>query len=158
MIETSSSQLSSQPPEQQRQALLGLLRRQPRGAAKAESPLVEKLILELERSRPADLADPAALAQLEGVWELRWSSSSQPYLAVTPWLENLQLLAPSQGRGMNLLRLSGPLIRRGQRHREGFQIRRSADLGHTHDRDLVDDIHDTQRLADQPGDQIPLLG
>ena len=56
-----------------------------------------------------DLADPAALAQLEGVWELRWSSSSQPYLAVTPWLENLQLLAPSQGRGMNLLRLNGPL-------------------------------------------------
>jgi hypothetical protein len=109
LIETSSSQVSSQPPEQRRQALLGLLRRQPRGAAKAESPLVEKLILELERSRPADLADPAALAQLEGVWELRWSSSSQPYLAVTPWLENLQLLAPSQGRGMNLLRLSGPL-------------------------------------------------
>jgi hypothetical protein len=43
------------------------------------------------------------------VWELRWSSSRQPYLAVGPWLENLQLLAPSQGRGMNLLRLPGGL-------------------------------------------------
>jgi hypothetical protein len=42
------------------------------------------------------------------VWELRWSSSRQPYLTVAPWLENLQCLAPSQGRGMNLLRLSGP--------------------------------------------------
>jgi len=28
---------------------------------------------------------------------------------VGPWLENLQLLAPSQGRGMNLLRLPGGL-------------------------------------------------
>jgi hypothetical protein len=28
---------------------------------------------------------------------------------VAPWLENLQCLAPSQGRGMNLLRLSGPI-------------------------------------------------
>lgn len=43
------------------------------------------------------------------MWELRWSSSQQPYLAVAPWLENLQCLAPSQGRGMNLLRLPGPL-------------------------------------------------
>ncbi|MFM9102688.1 MAG: PAP/fibrillin family protein, partial [Cyanobium sp.] len=67
------------------------------------------LCQELERSQPADLAAPGALELLEGVWELRWSSSRQPYLAVGPWLENLQLLAPSQGRGMNLLRLPGGL-------------------------------------------------
>ena len=78
MIETSSSQVSSQPPEQQRQALLGLLRRQPRGAAKAESPLVEKLLLELERSRPADLADPAALAQLEGYGNCAGVAAASP--------------------------------------------------------------------------------
>jgi hypothetical protein len=46
---------------------------------------------------------------LEGVWELRWSSSSLPYLATAPWITNLQVLAPSRGQGMNLLRLAGPL-------------------------------------------------
>jgi hypothetical protein len=67
------------------------------------------LVSILEREMPADLAAPGALELLEGVWELRWSSSRQPYLAVGPWLENLQLLAPSQGRAMNLLRLPGAL-------------------------------------------------
>jgi hypothetical protein len=43
------------------------------------------------------------------VWELRWSSGRQPYLTVAPWLENLQLLDPRQGRAMNLLRLAGPV-------------------------------------------------
>ena len=95
--------------EQQRQALLALLRQEPHGAAKRDSPQVQELVVALERAMPADLTAPKALEQLEGVWELRWSSSSQPYLAVAPWLENLQLLAPSQSRGMNLLRLTGPL-------------------------------------------------
>ena len=95
--------------EQQRQALLALLRQEPRGAAKRDSPQVQQLVVALERAMPADLTAPKALEQLEGVWELRWSSSSQPYLAVAPWMENLQLLAPSQSRGMNLLRLTGPL-------------------------------------------------
>jgi hypothetical protein len=67
------------------------------------------LVEALERSRPADLGAPGALSRLEGVWELRWSSSRQPWLAVAPWLENLQVLAPSQGRAMNLLRPAGPL-------------------------------------------------
>jgi hypothetical protein len=43
------------------------------------------------------------------VWDLRWSSSSLPYLATAPWLSNLQVLSPSRGQGMNLLRLAGPL-------------------------------------------------
>jgi hypothetical protein len=63
------------------------------------------LITELERQQPADLERDASL--LEGVWELRWSSSRLPYLSQAPWLENLQVLAPGQGRGMNLLRLAG---------------------------------------------------
>ncbi|NDG74936.1 MAG: PAP fibrillin [Synechococcaceae bacterium WB8_1B_136] len=93
----------------ERQALLTLLRQEPRGAANRQGGQVRQLIGALERAMPADLAAPGALERLEGVWELRWSSSSQPYLAVAPWLENLQLLAPSRGRGMNLLRLAGPL-------------------------------------------------
>jgi hypothetical protein len=65
------------------------------------------LIERLEREHPADLGRDARL--LEGVWQLRWSSSSLPYLMVAPWLENLQVLDPERGRGMNLLRLVGPL-------------------------------------------------
>jgi len=89
--------------------LLQLLQQEPRGSANRHGDRIQALITALEQAQPADLSAPEALEQLEGVWELRWSSSSQPYLAVAPWLENLQCLAPSQGRGMNLLRLSGPL-------------------------------------------------
>ncbi|MEY3962898.1 MAG: hypothetical protein RLZZ106_153 [Cyanobacteriota bacterium] len=96
-------------PEQQRLELLELLQQEPRGSANRHGDRIRALIAALEQAQPADLSRPEALQQLEGVWELRWSSSSQPYLAVAPWLENLQCLAPSQGRGMNLLRLSGPL-------------------------------------------------
>ena len=68
---------------------------------------IEALIQSLEREEPADLDRQTAL--LCGVWELRWSSSRLPYLAVAPWLENLQILQPERGRGMNLLRPAGPL-------------------------------------------------
>jgi hypothetical protein len=94
---------------QARQELLSLLGEGGRGAAGRQGERVRELITLLERAMPADLAAPGALELLEGVWELRWSSSKQPYLAVGPWLENLQLLAPSQGRAMNLLRLPGAL-------------------------------------------------
>ncbi len=93
----------------QRQRLVELLRQEPRGSNARDEPHLKALVEALEHSSPADLGTPEALRQLEGVWELRWSSSRQPYLAVGPWLENLQLLAPSQGRGMNLLRLPGAL-------------------------------------------------
>jgi len=96
-------------PAQARRELLALLRDGGRGAANRQAERVRELFLVLERAMPADLSAPGALELLEGVWELRWSSSRQPYLAVGPWLENLQLLAPSQGRGMNLLRLPGGL-------------------------------------------------
>ena len=104
----SSAPSNNAQPDQPRQALLELLRQEPRGAADRQRQEVLRLIETLEQSQPANLLAAGALQQLEGVWELRWSSSRQPYLAVGPWLENLQLLAPSQGRGMNLLRLPGP--------------------------------------------------
>lgn len=87
-----------------RAELLALL--QP-GAPAAEPARVRALIETLERSHPADLSRDRD--RLTGVWELRWSSSRLPYLAVAPWLENLQILDPDRGRGMNLLRLTGPL-------------------------------------------------
>ncbi|MEO1002891.1 MAG: PAP/fibrillin family protein [Cyanobacteria bacterium J06638_7] len=103
MPETSPS------PSAARLELLELLRQGGRGAAKRQEQRLRQLIGSLEHGTPAHLAAPGSLALLEGVWELRWSSSSQPYLAVGPWIENLQLLAPSQGRAMNLLRLPGAL-------------------------------------------------
>ena len=93
--------------------LLNLLRRGARGEAQRHEPRVRELILELERTTPANLADPGALELLEGVWELRWSSSSQPYLQAVAWLENLQVLAPSNGRALNLLRPPGLLTALG---------------------------------------------
>jgi hypothetical protein len=96
-------------PAQARLELLTLLREGGRGAANRQGERVRQLSVSLERATPADLTAPGALELLEGVWELRWCSSNKPYLAVAPWFENLQLLAPSQGRAMNLLRLAGPL-------------------------------------------------
>ena len=81
--------------------------------ARPDRDKVESLIKALEAAATIDLAQVAQQQQLEGVWELRWSSSSQPYLQVQPWLENLQVLMPSQGRGMNLLRLPPPLAAAG---------------------------------------------
>jgi hypothetical protein len=109
MSQANQAELSELNPAQQRQMLLTLLQQEPRGGPHLQENHLHALIGALERSTPADLGAPGALELLEGVWELRWSSSRQPYLAVEPWLENLQLLAPSQGRGMNLLRLPGPL-------------------------------------------------
>ena len=90
-----------------RAELLGLLRGGSPGATAPAARRIEDLIERLERLQPADLA--AEGSQLAGVWELRWSSSSLPYLAVQPWLENLQLLDPAAGRALNLLRLAGQL-------------------------------------------------
>jgi hypothetical protein len=75
--------------------------------SKPSSARIRPLVEELERLQPADLERDAAL--LAGVWELRWSSSAQPWLREAPWLENLQVLDPERQRGMNLLRLKGPL-------------------------------------------------
>jgi len=90
-----------------REELLGWLRAGSARSAVQAAERIPALIERLERLQPADLA--AQASQLAGVWELRWSSSSLPYLAVQPWLENLQLLDPANGRAMNLLRLAGPL-------------------------------------------------
>jgi hypothetical protein len=90
-----------------RSELLQLLRDRGHPGSAAEAPRVRELLQRLEHLQPANLA--AESDRLTGVWELRWSSGRQPYLMVAPWLENLQLLDPRQGRAMNLLRLAGPV-------------------------------------------------
>ena len=83
-----------------RNDLVSMLQRTP------NDPSIAERVSALEQSHPADLSRDSAL--LEGVWDLRWSSSSQPWLRQAPWLENLQVLDPAQKRGCNLLRLRGP--------------------------------------------------
>lgn len=71
------------------------------------SKLIASLIREVEFLSEVNLTHESEL--LKGVWELRWSSSTQPWLKQAPWLENLQVLDPIQQKGVNLLRLSGPI-------------------------------------------------
>ena len=80
--------------------LVRLLKQQP------NSPDINDTLLAVEKENTVDLSRDADL--LEGVWDLRWSSSKQPWLKQAPWLENLQVLDPVNRRGCNLLRLSGP--------------------------------------------------
>ena len=86
---------------QTRSTLIELLREHPR------SEKIFNLVKQLEQEQPADLSDQ--LDQLTGTWELRWSSSSQPWLKQSPGLLNLQILDPNQGRGRNILQLGGAL-------------------------------------------------
>ena len=44
---------------------------------------------------------------LLGVWELRWSSSSSPFLKYSPLIDNLQILDPFNLNGINLLKPRG---------------------------------------------------
>ena len=44
---------------------------------------------------------------LQGVWELRWSSSNSPFLKYSPFIDNLQILDPFDLNGLNLLKPRG---------------------------------------------------
>ena len=44
---------------------------------------------------------------LQGVWELRWSSSKSPFLKYSPLINNLQILDPFNLNGLNLLKPRG---------------------------------------------------
>ena len=81
--------------------LIHLLKEQPRNRE------IPDLIRAAEAASDIELSNNLAL--LTGVWELRWSSASQPWLKQADWLQNLQILDPENARGMNLLRLAGPL-------------------------------------------------
>ena len=81
--------------------LIRLLREHPRDDS------IPKLVMTTEQESNVDLVKSWKL--LTGVWELRWSSAKQPWLKQAKWLENIQILDPANSRGMNLLRLAGPL-------------------------------------------------
>ena len=54
--------------------------------AKPNRDKLDDLIKVLEAAASIDLSDVEQQQQLEGVWELRWSSSKQPYSQVQPCL------------------------------------------------------------------------
>ena len=68
---------------------------------------LKELVHRMETEHPADLTTDADM--LTGVWELRWSSSSQPWLKQSAILDNLQILDTERQKGCNQLRLRGPL-------------------------------------------------
>ena len=45
--------------------------------------------------------------KLDGIWELRWSSSKAPFLKYSPFIDNLQILDTDSFNGMNLLKPKG---------------------------------------------------
>tara|TARA_Y100000589_G_C27183581_1_gene641770 strand:- start:53 stop:604 length:552 start_codon:yes stop_codon:yes gene_type:complete len=47
------------------------------------------------------------LETVTGIWELRWSSSSAPFLSYSPLISNLQILDPINSLGLNLLKPRG---------------------------------------------------
>ncbi len=44
---------------------------------------------------------------LQGVWELRWSSSNSAFLKYSPFIDNLQILDPFNLNGINILKPRG---------------------------------------------------
>ena len=44
---------------------------------------------------------------LQGIWELRWSSSNSPFLNYSPFIDSLQILDPFNLNGLNLLKPKG---------------------------------------------------
>ena len=47
------------------------------------------------------------IEKLKGIWELRWSSSSAPFLNYSSLIDNLQILNPTKSNAMNLLKPRG---------------------------------------------------
>ena len=47
------------------------------------------------------------IEDLKGIWELRWSSSKAPFLNYFPLVDNLQILDPVNGYGLNLIKPKG---------------------------------------------------
>ena len=72
-----------------------------------KSDKTAKLIKLAEHESNVDIFEQSD--QLSGVWELRWSSSSSPFLNYSPLLDNFQILDVDKSRGLNFLRPKGIL-------------------------------------------------
>ena len=79
--------------------LLNLLLKSPN--SESIKTIAEQLEVEHNFSFSKDKND------LQGVWELRWSSSNSPFLKYSPFIDNLQILDPFNLNGINLLKPRG---------------------------------------------------
>ena len=79
--------------------LLNLLLKSPN--SKSIQTIAEKLEIDHSFSFGKDKND------LQGVWELRWSSSNSPFLKYSPFVDNLQILDHFNLNGLNLLKPKG---------------------------------------------------
>ena len=79
--------------------LLNLLLKSPN--SESINTIVEKLEIDHNFCFSKDKND------LQGVWELRWSSSNSPFLKYSPFIDNLQILDPLNLYGLNLLKPRG---------------------------------------------------
>ena len=74
--------------------LLNLLLKSPN--SESIQTIAERLEIDHNFSFSKDIND------LEGIWELRWSSSNSPFLKYSPFIDNLQILDPLNLNGLNL--------------------------------------------------------
>ena len=79
--------------------LLNLLLKSPN--SESIQTIAEKLEIDHNFSFSKDRND------LQGIWELRWSSSNNPFLKYSPFIDNLQILDPFNLNGINLLKPRG---------------------------------------------------
>ena len=79
--------------------LLNLLLKSP--YSESIKTIAEKLEIDHNFSFSKDRND------LQGVWELSWSSSNSPFLKYSPFIDNLQILDPLNLNGLNLLKPRG---------------------------------------------------
>ena len=69
---------------------------------KPNSKDILSMAIELENNSKFNLKRD--IKKLEGIWELRWSSSNTPFLSYSPLIDNFQILNPSKRNAMNLLK------------------------------------------------------
>ena len=72
---------------------------------KQKSSEIHNLAKKLEKASKFNIKND--LQTLTGIWELRWSSSSAPFLSYSPLINNLQILDPINSLGLNLLKPRG---------------------------------------------------
>ena len=67
----------------------------------------EVLLIAKKLESESDFSLSRDIEKLNGIWELRWSSSNAPFLNYSPLIDNLQILQPLESNAMNLLKPRG---------------------------------------------------
>ena len=65
------------------------------------------LLLAIKLENESNFILSRDIQKLQGVWELRWSSSNAPFLRYSQLVDNLQILDPLRSSAMNLIKPRG---------------------------------------------------